>query len=118
MESINKESKRVCYNCKSETTYKIKKSNGLQWYNKEGNIYCYKCHNKLFTNPKFHPRRMWFGDKRILLKSNPRIGICYNCGKEPKRTEIHHIEYHPEYPLKDTFELCAHCHALTKCGRN
>lgn len=57
---------------------------------------------------------MWYKAKIVLLKENPRKGICFNCGKEPKRTEIHHMEYHDEDPLKDAIELCDHCHGLTK----
>jgi hypothetical protein len=100
--------KRICFNCELNQTYTN------QWYKHNEKHYCKKCNNKLFNNPKWHPKRMWFKAKQILLKDNPRIGVCFNCGRECKRTEIHHVRYHDNDPLKDTFELCVHCHDLTK----
>jgi len=63
------------------------------------------------------PRRISFRGKRILLKENPRKGICSNCGKsvakgEIKTTNIHHTKYHYDDPLKDTIELCVKCHNI------
>jgi hypothetical protein len=102
--------KRICFNCTFSQTYTN------QWYKHDGKYYCKKCNNKLFDNPKWHPKRICYKLKRVLLKDNPRKGTCYNCGKETKRTEMHHLEYHDDDPLKDTFELCDHCHGLTKDG--
>ena len=62
-------------------------------------------------NDKYNPRRirLWFKNKSINLKENPRTGICSWCGRIGK-TDIHHIQYHDNDPLKDTIELCAVCH--------
>ena len=78
-------------------------------------------------NPIYNPRRMTWTplSKKILLKENPRKGICQKCHRKVgdqylnclgqiaivKQTQIHHLEYHPNDPLKDTIELCASCHA-------
>ena len=58
---------------------------------------------------KSHERRITYKGMRIQLKFNPRTGKCKWCGREGK-TEIHHIEYHDDDPLKDTIELCKSCH--------
>lgn len=52
---------------------------------------------------------MLYKAKRILLSQNPRLGICTVCGKKG-RTDMHHIEYHDDNPLRDTIELCGLCH--------
>lgn len=48
------------------------------------------------------------------MKDIPRKGICSKCGAvkgiDCKITHMHHLEYHPEDPLKDTIELCSSCH--------
>jgi hypothetical protein len=60
------------------------------------------------------------------MKEKPRKGKCEWCGKRVgdmyfggKRrnklmileyTQIHHIVYHDDDPLKDTVELCSSCH--------
>ena len=63
--------------------------------------------------------------KKIFLKENPRKGICHKCHRKVgdeyvncfgqiaivKQTQIHHLEYHHNDPLKDTVELCASCHS-------
>ena len=64
-------------------------------------------------NPINNPKRirLQFKGKTLLLKENPRKGICSKCGKKT-RTHIHHFaEYHENNPLKDTIELCSSCHA-------
>jgi Zn finger protein HypA/HybF involved in hydrogenase expression len=62
---------------------------------------------------------------RIHLKDNPRTGQCQSCGLEigdsylncwgkkatVKLTQIHHLAYHADDPLKDTIELCPSCHS-------
>lgn len=35
---------------------------------------------------------------------------CSNCGKRTERTEMHHMQYHDDDPLRDTIELCVQCH--------
>jgi len=64
-------------------------------------------------------RRMVFKDKVIMLKENPRIGVCNYCRKsigngDIKRTQMHHEEYIESNPLKHTIELCVSCHNKTK----
>ena len=63
---------------------------------------------------KQNKRRILFKDKRIHLKENPRTGMCTNCGKQNRKTDMHHVEYHDGKPLEDAFELCASCHGLTR----
>jgi|SRR5687768_8178058 len=69
-------------------------------------------------------RIMLFKDRRIYLKENPRKGQCTVCGlkigdkyinkhgKEVtiKHTQIHHLDYHYDDPLKDAIEVCVKCH--------
>jgi len=90
--------KRFCYSCQSTKTYLN------QWYN-HSNWYCKKRNNVLFNNP----RRIWFKGKQIILKENPRKGICKVCRRETK-THLHHQKYDQINPLKDTIELCLSCH--------
>lgn len=97
---------RSCFNCNSNTTY-VDKKGWHQWYRSKNGYSCKKCRNVLIGNPK----RLRFRGKRISLSKNPRKGRCSNqkCVKE-ESTDIHHIKYHPEDPLKDTIELCNSCH--------
>ena len=69
-----------------------------------------RCKDKILEDRK---KRILFIDKRIKLDRNPRTGVCQSCGKQGARTEIHHIKYHPNDPLKDTVELCTPCHRKT-----
>ena len=121
MEDLTSSVKKICFNCGSDKTY-IDKRGRHEWRKHGDNIYCNKCRAKLFANPKYHvannrrdnPRRMKFKGKRIIVKQKPRKGICEWCGAikgvNCKRTQIHHIEYHEQDPLKDTVELCSKCH--------
>jgi len=68
-------------------------------------------------NDRQSPLRISFRGRRILLKSNPRTGVCSNCKSsvakgEIKQTNIHHTKYHYDDPLKDTIELCVKCHNI------
>ena len=107
---------KICLKCGSDKTY-INKSHRWkpyeQWHKYEDGWICSKCYDKLIHHPKQHlidnPRRMRFKGKHIMLKQNPRTGICSKCGKKGL-THIHHIEYHDDNPLKDTIELCVGCH--------
>lgn len=67
--------------------------------------------------------RIVFLGKQIQLLENPRKGICSECGKtvesgEIKYTNIHHENYYPEEPLKDTRELCVRCHNNKRIGKS
>jgi len=124
---------RICLNCGSDKTSlrdKIEK-----WYHYKDGYVCHKCRCKLIDNTKRNPitvkkwneinnkkwgsinsyRRMKFKDKVVLLKENPKKGICSLCGAvkgiDCKQTQMHHLEYHNDDPLKDTIEICASCHA-------
>lgn len=123
---------RVCSSCGSTQTYITHYNNRHsphhQWYTKNGLTYCSKCNNKLFTNPKwrpinnpiYHARCITYKDKKILLKFNPRKGVCTICGArkgiECRTTHIHHKEYHDDDMLKDTIEVCASCHNKITAG--
>jgi len=116
---------RICYACGSNTTF-INKHGNPDWAtNKPTNLFlCHKCLHRYITNPKWNtihnpkyyklykPRRFRFKDKRIIAKEPVRNGICQNCGKVGGKTDIHHIIYHDDDPLKDIIELCASCHGI------
>ena len=118
---------RVCFNCGLGKTY-INKRGLAVWAKHDNNYYCTKCEAKLFVNPKWspihHANRLTFKDKRPYTKAPPRKGVCEWCHKkigDPyiawrgktkilNVTVMHHVQYHPEDPLKDTIELCQSCH--------
>jgi len=108
---------RTCINCNSDKTeirYDRVKPREI-WYKYNDGYICSKCRLKLLYHPKWNPiygpRRLQYKNKRVLLKDNPRKGICEWCGKIGK-TNIHHIEYHDNDILKDTIELCPRCHRI------
>lgn len=120
-------SRRICVNCMSENTH-IRKNGIEQWYTTDTGYLCMSCYGKLIQSPKwnhirnkernliYNPRRLLWSPsgKYILLKENPRKGVCEKChrkvGEGVKRTSIHHIQYHNDDPLRDTVELCISCH--------
>jgi hypothetical protein len=124
MEESRINDKRICSDCGSTSTYRN------QWYKHNDFSYCKRCQNKIFVNPKWHPitntRKIRFKGRFIYLKENPRKGICNWCHRKigdifinarrqlatVKKTDIHHIEYHENDPLKDTLELCNSCHNI------
>lgn len=140
---------RICSNCNSNKTRKVKAINGKfydSWFKYNGGYICLKCYMKLIHHPRYYKnnrdriidngkkwyeenhdkpevierikrwnsRKMIFKRKQIYVKENPRIGVCNLCRAvvpfDCKVTNIHHIAYHEEDPLKDTIELCARCH--------
>jgi hypothetical protein len=109
--------KRICSNCGSDETY-VDKREREHWYNKQNQWFCEKCNNNLFKNPKWNginkPRMINYKGIRLNVGFNLRKGICSWCGAVKglncKRTNLHHIEYHNDDPLKDTVELCVSCH--------
>jgi len=98
---------RFCSNC------------GSNRYHAKG--YCNKCYCKLITNPKWrsinNKRRIKFKGKHILLKENPRTGVCSLCNHHGRTNTHHFAEYHDDDPLKDTIELCVSCHHKAHGGR-
>ena len=67
-------------------------------------------------NERNNPKQIKFLGKSILLRENPRINVCSECGRcypeELKRqTSIHHEFYDKSHVLKNTWELCVSCHA-------
>ena len=119
------EDKRICAACDSTTTQPDSRGNP-HWLRWDGQWLCKRCHSRYVSSPMCHQkwskihtgryskRRILFGKKRITLKENPRTGYCSNCGKHSKRTEMHHINYRGNDPLKNAYELCDRCHGLTK----
>lgn len=110
---------RTCLICSSD---KSTKSKGYEnWYKYKDGYLCHKCYSRLIGNPRRDPaliikwnkitapKRMRFKDKRITLKQRILTGICKLCNKKGL-TNMHHIEYHDDDPLKDTIELCVGCH--------
>ena len=115
---------RSCFNCNSTITYTDKRGYD-HWRKHDGNYYCSKCYTNLFANPKnkarndpiYRSRQLWFKNKQVRLKENPRTGYCMRCRNNIhdgscKRTHMHHIEYHQDDPTKDVVELCARCHGI------
>ena len=88
----------------------------------------YNARRKKGFNEKYnlihHPKRILLKNLRLKLDNNPRKGQCEKCGLKIgdeyinyygkkttiKTTNIHHINYHENDPLKDTIELCVPCH--------
>ena len=118
--------KRICAVCKSDKT-RLKKGLYPVWYRYNDGYLCENCYTRLIHNPnrsketikKYNDRNnlkiLVFKGKRILLKENPRKGVCSWCGAVKgvncKLTNMHHVQYHEEDVLKDTIELCASCHS-------
>jgi len=123
-----------CSECGSTETY-LRKGKYPEWI--KG--LCNKCYCKSINNPRYYknnterlrersrkliPNRLNFKGKRVYINNPPRSGTCKYCNKSVgdeytnykgktaiiKRTHIHHLEYHPDDPLKDTIELCQSCH--------
>lgn len=135
MRKLTVEDKRVCAACDSDKTY-ITKNGHVKWRKNGEDWLCGKCYCKYVLYPNVDPikralrrkidnpifnarysgRYLTFKGKAILLKSNPKNGICSNCGAVKgiscKRTSIHHLEYHEDDPLKNTIELCNRCHTI------
>lgn len=80
-------------------------SNGIidQWI-------CTNCYGQIFRVR----HRITYKRSRIDLTVDPRVGVCNLCRAvmpfDCKRTDIHHLRYNDEYPLRDTLELCIACH--------
>jgi hypothetical protein len=114
---------RHCINCNSTTTTLRKGTEYEYWYRYKDGYVCKRCYNKLFLNPKWYQKNSsrqltWTPSGKIIrVKENPRKGICQLCGAikgiDCKYTQLHHIEYHEDDPLKDTIELCPSCHMKT-----
>jgi len=103
---------RICSNCGSDKTYiqdKNKRWPRPCWAWHNGKLYCKKCSSKLFINPKYTKRRIYYNGKKHYYPFELRTGVCQWCKKKGK-THLHHIEYHDDDPLKDTIELCIACH--------
>jgi hypothetical protein len=144
-ESILIEPKRVCYACGSDKTYVWKGHRGEkhQWIINHDidtgviiGYLCRWCFRRLIEGPNRDKntahlgniRRVLFRNKVVVLKSNPKIGVCNLCravagqsnaqtGKIYKTTHIHHESYHTENPLKDTIEVCPRCHIIMRAER-
>ncbi len=118
--TIQSENKRVCYACGSDKTYIHKKHyNNALWYsNLPIGWLCRKCYDNIIMGPnrhkKYNPRRMKFKERIIMLKADPRNGVCnlcravvpFDCG----RTQMHHEEYDDTNPLAHTIEICSSWH--------
>ena len=106
----------VCYACGSDKTYVCKNGTHTWLLNEPTDLMlCKTCYNEYIYRPKqkargdYH-RFIHFKGKLLLLKSNPRKGICIECGKYGY-THLHHDEYDESNVLAHTRELCPSCHA-------
>lgn len=129
---------RICAKCGKNTRLVLRK-NGKRYYdwrNVNGECWCFKCWNNNIHAPKsrkkwnsihyeiYGKRRFMFKNKSIYHTETPRTGQCTVCRKrigdeylnkrhkirKIKSTQMHHIEYHDDNPIKDTVELCVSCH--------
>jgi hypothetical protein len=130
--------KRVCSRCGSTKTLerkgKIRKDstsgNSTEYWvldkEKDGHM-CNRCYMKYVINPKLRPlwdNRFYFKGKTKYASKRPRIGVCNFCravvgqinaqmdNKLCKRTNLAHLAYHEDDPLKDTLEACVSCHCI------
>ena len=124
MEDSGSENKKICAVCGSDKTYtrKTGKRKGRkEWRILNEKYCCHTCYQRLIINPKHakkldrkrSAKRIVFKGKRLRLKIYPRKGICQNLfcvNPIYKQTHLHHKQYHDDDVLKDTIELCAHCH--------
>ena len=103
---------RSCFACGSNKTY-IKQNGRPQWAtNKPTDLYlCKQCFDNIIYTPDATARKIRFKNKRIVLPFKPRKGECKICHRKI-RTNIHHIEYHEDDPMKDTLEICIKCHNI------
>ena len=117
---------RMCVSCDSTTTY-MDQNGWPNWRFHDGYWLCKKCYTRYVANPvyrvkwghindlKYRGRKIQFRDQIIILSEAPRKGVCELCHRsinkgEIKRTNMHHMEYHDDDPLKSTIELCVGCH--------
>lgn len=66
-------------------------------------------HAKIHQTPK--PTIFIYKGKPMDAGKPVRTGICSKCGKQGY-TQLHHLQYHDDDPLRDTIELCAQCHGI------
>jgi len=107
---------RLCCNCGNKTivTTTGKGYPHQRWYKDgKGGFWCNSCYHKITDDPEVvkirNSSRIKYRDKIIHIGYNPRTGVCSLCGRVG-RTNIHHLQYHEEDPLKDTIEVCPSCH--------
>lgn len=102
------------------------------WYrdHENGGWICQICHNRRVAikySTDQTARRIKFKGKGVYVDTPPRIGICNFCravvdeintqtGKLCNGTDMAHIQYHQDDPLKDTIELCDRCHRILDIG--
>lgn len=112
-------SKNPCYSCGTENSLECGKQHWYHNHDMEQNRLCKKCYDKLIHNKSFKhklAKRNWtkktifYKGVRIAVRKIVRLGICKKCGKTDCKTELHHIQYHDDDPMKDTIELCSSCH--------
>ena len=123
MENFKILDKRICFNCRSDNTWKTK--DGYQhWYHKDGEWYCNRCNNYLFKNPRYHPitnptrHRFWYHKRQIFSTFKWLTGYCSWCANNVydmtcKRTQMHHWVYVTCLPWFGRIELCSSCHGKT-----
>jgi hypothetical protein len=54
----------------------------------------------------------------VILEEDQRIGVCNLCRAvasfDCALTQMHHVQYHDDDPLRDTIEVCPSCHRLLR----
>ncbi len=94
----------------------------------------YREYDKIYSRKQYYEQRRYkellFKNKRLILKDEPKTGVCQMCKKKVgdqfiawrgkiktiKFTHIHHTKYNNDDPLKDTMELCPSCHCKITMG--
>lgn len=122
--------KRICQKCgKNNTNPVIKKGKKYQnWKNVKGECWCDRCYQlyiQYYKKLKELGRSVInYKGKTIYLNQDPKNGCCGLCSikigdfyvnsrgikRVLNKTDMHHIKYHNEDPLKDTIEVCPQCH--------
>lgn len=133
MKGLKKKDKRFCYGCGSDKSW-VDKNGYEHWLaNKPTDLWiCHTCRARYIQGPlmsaifnsrrtkemiqRANKKRLNFKQKTVWLPENPRTGVCSLCHKTG-RTNMHHIQYHEDNPLKDTIELCNACHKNAHRGQ-
>lgn len=114
-----------CCGTKDSKDLKTGRQNWYMNHDSENNALCHRCGIRLTINPKwmsinnkkwnpiYNKRKQRFKDRFILLKANPRAGVCCWCFRMGKnvRIEMAHLKgYSDDDPLYGTYPLCVKCH--------
>jgi len=118
--------KRFCYACGSDKTT-LTKGKWPSWilnHDKDNNVLCLGCFQRIIYLKKYRARRYTFADKRMYEDKPTRKGVCSTCGIKVgdqyigwrnkiltvQQTQFHHEFYLVICPWFSRVELCVACH--------